>query len=488
MTLLVGILVLIAVAACSSGSSHHPAQMPASAPENVFNITYNTPHSSTETSSEEPSKDESPSSNQPPHPGAEIDDSYVSRSRQDRPIILQESDPQQVDFLSAVRAGNRQQVSTLLAHKGEELREMKDNRNNTALHIAAHYGHEDIVSLLYAHNFDVNAKNDQGSTPIQVAVARSQEDVFEFLYGRGDSDLNHQNNNGDTVLHQAIQTENRKIFFRLTLNPLQLVDLDIKNNEGFTSLLLSAKVGNDDFARTLIKEGADVNAITKNGWTALHLAAHQGDENMVDLLLEANANANKRDRYNLLAYHLAEQNKHTLIGSKLFQAGELEEFRRNWSRLHENIYLKKTSLIILLIEISDSSELNARDGNDWTPLHWAVFKNLEPVVEALIENGADPIIQGKYGTTALHWGARFGLSKIMRLILQKRAPDTNVADSVGNTPLHWAADSNTPGINNIMSDLIDYRADTQTRNDYNETALDIAQLRGHFTNTLNLLY
>ena len=53
-------------------------------------------------------------------------------------------------------------------------------------------------------------------------------------------------------------------------------------------------------------------------------------------------------------------------------------------------------------------DLEARDEDDWTPLHWATEKGHLPVVLYLCEPGADKDARGAFNMAPLHWAAREG--------------------------------------------------------------------------------
>jgi RNA polymerase sigma factor (sigma-70 family) len=55
----------------------------------------------------------------------------------------------------------------------------------TPLALAAHFGHEETVTFLLDHGADVNARGDDGKTPLTVAVENRQTEMANFLRGRG---------------------------------------------------------------------------------------------------------------------------------------------------------------------------------------------------------------------------------------------------------------------------------------------------------------
>jgi uncharacterized protein len=64
------------------------------------------------------------------------------------------------------------------------------------------------------------------------------------------------------------------------------VDLNVRNAQGETPLMLAALKGQLAMAEQMIKRGADVN---QNGWTPLHYAATGGSTAMVELMLKHHA-------------------------------------------------------------------------------------------------------------------------------------------------------------------------------------------------------
>jgi hypothetical protein len=129
----------------------------------------------------------------------------------------------------------------------------------TALHWAASFGDKDMAALLLANAADVNAKEDDGVTPlhetadnyyVELAV-NGREEVAELLLAHG-ADVNAKTNAGYTPLHSAVSRSD------------------------------------SDLAELLLAHGADVDAKTNEGHTALYIAEHlalrSGDAAMVELL------------------------------------------------------------------------------------------------------------------------------------------------------------------------------------------------------------
>ena len=68
----------------------------------------------------------------------------------------------------------------------------------------------------------------------------------------------------------------------------QGADIDAPQGDGMTALHWSAETGNVEMARVLLEAGAATDAVTRNGaYTPLHLAARSGSAQVVEVLLEA---------------------------------------------------------------------------------------------------------------------------------------------------------------------------------------------------------
>ena len=74
----------------------------------------------------------------------------------------------------------------------------------TALHMAAMYGHAGIVRFLVSKGADVNALNRDGSTPLHWAAGHGHAAIVKFLVSKG-ADVNVSNKYGSTPLHWAAE-------------------------------------------------------------------------------------------------------------------------------------------------------------------------------------------------------------------------------------------------------------------------------------------
>lgn len=156
----------------------------------------------------------------------------------------------------------------------------------------------------------------------------------------------------------------------------------------------AAQSGSVEEVRTLLRQGADVNAPQADGLTALHWAALNDDLATLEVLLYAGAAIRPLTRvggYSPL--HLAARSGHPAIVAALLEAGADPNFWTDTgvTPLHFAAQANDAESVRALVE--HGADINARDEfRGRTPLVFAAGRDATGAVKALLELGADPSI------------------------------------------------------------------------------------------------
>ena len=116
------------------------------------------------------------------------------------------------------------------------------------------------------------------------------------------------------------------------------------------------------------------------------------------------------------------------------------------------------------------ADLEAREVDGVTPLHWAAMFNANPaVLKALLAAGADPMTRDEDGFTPLHLAARDNENPAVIAALVDSGADLKVRTGYGFTPLHLTTSLA------VITALLDAGADPMARNAAGETPWDLAK-------------
>ncbi len=180
----------------------------------------------------------------------------------------------------------------------------------------------------------------------------------------------------------------------------------------FADALQAGKV---DSLEKLIDEGIDVNApfvffANSKNRVEVHPLLFAKTEDVVTLLIQHGINVNARDNSGTTALHAAAWNGRIKIAALLLKNGAKLNLPGSHGRtpLHVATVQGDINMIRLLVEFG--ADLNSKSDNGMTILHSAVIDNKLEIVEFALKQGVDPMIEDKYGHTALQWALQISRS------------------------------------------------------------------------------
>ena len=156
--------------------------------------------------------------------------------------------------LVAALAGEHFQTADLLHHNDADLH-VQGGFGMTPLHAAAFSGNLKVVRILIKyHPADINARDEDGSTPlVWASIGHNFKDgsVLRFLLQHG-ADINMRDPFGGTPLFMASISGALEVV-RLLLE--RGADVDARRNDGKTAMQVAAKGGHDEVVRLLREHG-----------------------------------------------------------------------------------------------------------------------------------------------------------------------------------------------------------------------------------------
>ena len=327
-------------------------------------------------------------------------------------------------LMGAARTGNVDVLRLLLAH-GADVSARESWRGQTALMWAAAHNHPAATHTLLELGASVNERSTSGWSALLFATRAGHAEAVAALLGAG-ADVN------DTV--HPLQTDTTDEPATRTGGPA-----------GTSALVLAVANGHFSLAGYLVEQGADPDA-AEQGWTALHQLSYTRRPNsgkgmppvpLLDrmdtmefarLLLENGADPNlrqtkrhnNRERNNLnrvgatpyllaakhadaplmrlLADHGADTRQATAgNASPLMVAAGVGIFNLGESA---GTNVEALEAVQLAWELGDHN-IEGADDKGYTALHGAALRGANPIVEFLIERGADLLAETEEGWTPL---------------------------------------------------------------------------------------
>jgi ankyrin repeat protein len=394
---------------------------------------------------------------------------------------------------------DRAKIADLLKHRADVNAAQADGM--TALHWAAYHDDPRTAALLIGAGASAKAANRYGVTPLSLACTNGNTEVVELLLKAG-ADPNATLRGGETALMTAARTGKPGPVKALLARG---ADVNARDRNGQTALMWAAAEGHAEVVSLLLAAKADFKTPTPAGFTPLLFAAREGRLDVVRVLIEAGADVNEAvrsrraaargPRPGTSALHLAVENGHFELAIALVRAGaDPDDQRCGYAPLHMISWVRKpnrgdsedgdpppigsgklTSLEFVkqLVALGADVNLAQKQGAPGrgvlgragaTPLIAAASTSDAPLVQALLDLGADPKLTNADGTTPLLAAAGVGVGapeeaagsepealEVVEILL-KLGADVNAVDKHGETAMHGAAYRNHPKVVQFLAE------------------------------------
>ena len=291
-------------------------------------------------------------------------------------------------------------------------------------------------------------------------------------------------------------------------------DVNCKNRDCMTPLLLAARYRHENVLRLLLEQGAHPRAQCDEGKTTLHWLGSTSEapmtETLIDLLFRDRPPFEVADWKGITPLMIACSIGKLLLAMRLIRYGAdvRATDKDGFTALHHATYHGRVQIITLLMDQGAELEMKTcagytplqtavtsksdnsdavgqllRHGADKeavgvysrsTPLHLAVRSHNKACVTCLLESGVNLEAEDRYLFRPLHYAARDGQLEITQILLDRGA---NIeAQTADERPLHLAAEN---GQLQIVKVLLDHGANIEARDTWGQRPLHLATCYGH---------
>ena len=308
---------------------------------------------------------------------------------------------------------------------------LKDNDGLSPLHYAAKGGSTSIINNLLSLGIDIDSRTNAGVTPLMTTAFCDKQSAFQMLIQNG-ADPSLKADKELSLLHCAVQGGNTSI-----INKLSSLGLDIDSRGGWfnrTPLMCAAADGKQNAFEMLIQNGADPSLKDVFHNSLLHFAAQGGDVTIINKLLSLGLDIDSRSLQGETPLMHAAADGNQSAFETLIQNGADPFLKDNdgSSLLHHAANGGNTSIIDKLLSLG--LDVDSRSSySSSTPLMYAAECPQQRAFQMLIQNGADPFLKDKDGSSLLHCAAQGGnisiINELLSLGLQIDSKDLS-----GKTP------------------------------------------------------
>ncbi|HZF28595.1 MAG TPA: ankyrin repeat domain-containing protein [Gammaproteobacteria bacterium] len=392
-------------------------------------------------------------------------------------------------LMMAARTGNLEPIQ-LLIDRGANVNAAESLRGTTPIMWAAAYEHPAAVKVLAEHGADLAAKSKaipRGRRPYLAPTVQSR--INEFVREIGQAGRRVTTGSGlgqvppdDPRQAAKLTAERDRALQALASAPAAAVgggsdDADDPAPQpapnrapemwgGVTPLVFAARQGDIESAKVLLAHGADVNQQTEGGWTPLLTSVQNRYYKLATFLLEHGADPRIQNKGGWSPLYIATDNRNIEGGDYPTRKPDMDHFE----------------IVKLLIDrgadvnarMRSSTETRTIFTHQWlyeegaTPFLRAAQSSDIPLMQLLLEHGADPKLNTDDGTTPLmvasgiawvegvtyEWSLDANLETVKMLL--DLGLDVNVHNSEGRTALMGAGHK---GRNEIVQLLVDRGAD-----------------------------
>ncbi|MFP3023238.1 MAG: ankyrin repeat domain-containing protein, partial [Wolbachia sp.] len=319
----------------------------------------------------------------------------------------------------------------------------KDKDGKTLFHIVVNKGDLSSAKLLVGKIESMSFEESLYAESDKLVKAVRQRERLRFL-------INEKDNLGYTPLQYAAKDGKWDIVNLFLDKTAERNQDDVADKNKFstswTTMHYAVYNGNMDLLNDIFQFLSDketiINTKDNSDWAPLHYAVYYNALDVVKFLVDKGADISAKDKDGKIPLDLATQENDTSIEEFLKQT-QLDLDKQLLTAV-QDCNLSKAEVLV-----GRGANINTKNDDGYTSLHFAVLKNFQSGIDYLIKKGANIDAKDNIGRAPLHWAARDGYLSIVQTITEGGA-NLDVKDKDNKTPSDLAS---WKGYDNIVQYL-----------------------------------
>jgi len=306
-----------------------------------------------------------------------------------------------------------------------------------------------LRNLMFDDSIDPNIRNEEGKTPLQVAIELGYADIVDFLLSiKADPDAT--DNEGNSALFYAVIVNSVEMTQSLLNNQ---ADINAQNKSGDTPLIKAVNKNKKKIIALLREKGADIFIKNSKGESAVTIAAQKGVQSLNLLVDDSNINQESEDGHTFLSVaieaglnksvsHLLEMGADPKLGliegisnvEYSFRQSQKSNFAKIAIQLVEKGMEVPDSQFDYINYFVNSPKIAGFYSRGGFPLHKATAAGHKGFVKYFLDEGFDPNKKDEHALSCLNLAIENGNYLIARMLIDSKA-EINSRTPQGDSPL-----------------------------------------------------
>ena len=294
---------------------------------------------------------------------------------------------------------NKKYNVAFIANTNSHRLRLQGKRHGTALIAAVKNNHIKVVKALVEAGADPNIRDLSGDTALTIAAGHGDNIyLVQILVLDAQASIDIQNRLGYTSLMKTVMNSHKGVvraLLDLGANP------NIQDSFGRSPLMMAVKHKNADIVQMLLAAGGDPNCVKYNILDCpIMQASRDGNKEIIKMLSEAGAALDIRDKSGQTPLMVAIKHNHVDAVQVLLEKGadfKCKKYSTDNCPLIQASRDGRREIVRVLLRAGADPDVQDKYG--YTPLMMTTKRR--DIFFMLLGAGADPQVKNKYGETAL---------------------------------------------------------------------------------------